>query len=67
MSVELLRQMDKDFGRAVEGKIPCIVLSRGVRDLPGALQEIQTSENAGHILNTLESLLGNLVFLTDLR
>lgn len=53
--MELLRQMDEDFAKAVVHKIPCIVLGRGVRDVPGALQDIQTSENAGHTLNTLES------------
>ena len=43
------------YAKACTGKIPCVVLRREVRDEPGALQDIQVSENQTHVLNTLES------------
>ena len=55
MSVALLSKMDSDFGKAVTNGIPCVVLSRDVRDIDGALTDIQASENQGHSINTLES------------
>ena len=55
MSLSLLSSMDRDYAKACTGKIPCVVLRREVRDEPGALQDIQVSENQTHVLNTLES------------
>ena len=55
MSISMLAQCDKDFAAAATDKIPCIVLRRGVRDVAGALNKIQASENAGHTLLTVES------------
>lgn len=55
MSLSLLGQMDPEFAKAVSTNIPCVVLSRDVRSIEGALADIQASENQGHSLNTLES------------
>ena len=55
MSLSLLRQCDATFADAASDKVPCIVLRRAVRDVPGALQIIQKSENQGHTLTTVES------------
>lgn len=55
MSISMLAQCDKDFAAAATEKIPCIVLKRDVRNVEGALNKIQASENAGHTLLTVES------------
>jgi hypothetical protein len=55
MSLSLLQQCDADFANAASTKVPCIVLRRAVRDIPGALHIIQKSENQGHTLTTVES------------
>ena len=55
ISTTLLRQMDSDFARAVEGTVRAIILRRQVRNEPGAVLDIQASENCGHTLNTLET------------
>ena len=55
MSLTMLQESDRDFGLAASKTVPCIVLKRAVRDIPGAISLIQSSENAGHTLLTVES------------
>ena len=55
ISLNALTQSDSDFANAVTDKVPCVVLRREVRDIPEALHQIQSSENAGHTLITPES------------
>ena len=51
----LLKQVDAEFADAANKRLPCIVLKREIRDIPGALLDVQSSENAAAGIYTPES------------